>query len=94
MVVVVVPVTGDIVAAVVVVIIVGPRKLNLKSGQNQVIVTYIVVLDFVYCQAQFQLTSTSKVQFQRRLCVKPVYYQPTHPPGKAEIQSHLDYLGS
>ena len=46
-------VTVDIVvAAVVVVIIVGPRKLNLKSGQNQVIVTYIVVLDFVYCQAQ------------------------------------------
>ena len=44
-----------------------------------------------FCQAQFKF-STSSVQFELRLSLKPGYYHP-HPPGKVDIQPLLDYLG-
>ena len=53
--------------------------------------TVHILLKHIYCQAQFKF-STSSVQFELRLSLKPGYYHP-HPPGKEEIQQLLDYIG-
>ena len=60
--------------------------------------TCLVCLEMVLCQAQFS-SSSSSVQFELSLSLKPGYYQPhpiptTHLPGKVDIQPFLDYLGN